>query len=384
MNKVLQKRSSLETFIREQTLGPGINGYKYIDLENTVLVKKNLKTEPFINYGSEILDIVPAAIYSTGILFPEDNSGTCKDGAVLDNNEQADKDDGVEENDSQNNSLDSEDVENGVELNQMFPKTMGLTYCLSEQCLERGEIEFTVSFRYYKKLKQDKEGIFNGKYGLLCEVDTKTFREFLSKHNLGQFAIITIEPNDFVLLAKISTEQITELKSTIRSIQKNYAENLYDKTKRIINFPASLTKEKCYLSNLKSTIYYELKNTIIDTEKRKVLFAITQEIELIECITEHLRNLLDVYSGGYGLWQSNLIEKIIKIKSVNFPKSQSKISFLYNKPKENENIISIGKEGIEQKGLEHLFRFNLNEKQDEYASLSANIQLSRDSRKKKR
>lgn len=382
MNKVLQKRSSLETFIREQTLGPGINGYKYIDLENTVLVKKNLKTEPFINYGSEILDIVPAAIYSTGILFPEDNSGTCKDGAVLDNNEQADKDDGVEENDSQNNSLDSEDVENGVELNQMFPKTMGLTYCLSEQCLERGEIEFTVSFRYYKKLKQDKEGIFNGKYGLLCEVDTKTFREFLSKHNLGQFAIITIEPNDFVLLAKISTEQITELKSTIRSIQKNYAENLYDKTKRIINFPASLTKEKCYLSNLKSTIYYELKNTIIDTEKRKVLFAITQEIELIECITEHLRNLLDVYSGGYGLWQSNLIEKIIKIKSVNFPKSQSKISFLYNKPKENENIISIGKEGIEQKGLEHLFRFNLNEKQDEYASLSANIQLSRDSRKK--
>ncbi|HML66462.1 MAG TPA: helicase-related protein [Dysgonomonas sp.] len=381
MNKILQKRTSLETFIREQILGPGINGYKYVNLKDTALVKKDLKVEPFINYDSEILDIVPAAIYSTGILFPEDNSGTCNEGAVLDNNEQTDKEDGVEENDSQNSSLESEDIGKGMELNQMFPKTMGLTCCLSEQYLERGEIEFTVSFRYYRKLKQDKEGLFNKKYGLLCEAETKAFREFLSKHNLNQFSIISIEKNDFIVLAKISTEQITELKSTIRSIQKNYAENLYDKMKGVINLPVSLTKEKCYLSNLKSTIYYELKISVTDTEKRKILFAITQEIELIENISEHLRNLLDIYSGGYGLWQSNLIEKIIKIKNINFPKSQNKISFLYNKPKEREDIISIDKEGIEQKGLAHLFRFDLNEKQKEYASLSANVQLSRDSRK---
>jgi hypothetical protein len=381
MNKVLQKRSSLETFIREQTLGPGINRYKYVDLEDTILVKKDLKTEPPINYDSEILDIVPAAIYSTGILFPEDKSGTCSEGVVLDNNEQTDKEDGVEEQDYQDNSLGSEDVENGVELNQMFPKTMGLTCCLSEQCLERGEIEFTVSFRYYKKLKQDKEGIFNKKYGLLCEVDTKSFRDFLTKHNLVQFTIITIVQNDFVLLAKISTEQISELKSTIRNIQKNYAEILYGKTKEMIDLPNSLTKEKCYLSNLKSTIYYELKNSITDNVKRKTLYGIIQEIELIENITEHLKNLLDVYSSGYGLWRSDPIKKMIKLKNINFPKPQSKTSFLYNKQKENEDIIVIDAEGIEQKGLEHLFRFDLNEKNDEYASLSANVQLSRDSRK---
>lgn len=40
MNKVLQKRSSLETFIREQTLGPGINGYKYVDINDEILVEK--------------------------------------------------------------------------------------------------------------------------------------------------------------------------------------------------------------------------------------------------------------------------------------------------------------------------------------------------------
>ena len=40
MNKILEKRNSLERFIREQTLGPGINGYRYVDLENEELITK--------------------------------------------------------------------------------------------------------------------------------------------------------------------------------------------------------------------------------------------------------------------------------------------------------------------------------------------------------
>jgi hypothetical protein len=255
MNKVLQKRNSLENFIREQTLGPGINGYKYVNLEDDILVGKNLTTEPVINYDSEILDIVPAAIYSTGILFPEDKSGTCGEGSVLDNNEQTDTEDGVEEKDSQNNSMESEDVSNGVELNQMYPKTMGLTFCLEDKSLENEEIEFVISFRYYKKLKQDREGEFNRKYGLLCEVDTESLKAFLTEHKLVQFSIVTKGQNNFVLLSKINSDQITELKTTIRSIQKSYAERLYDKINNIYSLPR-LSKEKLYLSNLKSTIYY--------------------------------------------------------------------------------------------------------------------------------
>ncbi len=34
MSKILDKRTSFERFIREQTSGPGINGYRYVDLEN--------------------------------------------------------------------------------------------------------------------------------------------------------------------------------------------------------------------------------------------------------------------------------------------------------------------------------------------------------------
>ena len=44
---------------------------------------------------------------------------------------------------------------------------MGLTCCLDEECLDEGIVEFKVSFRYYKKIKKDKEGKLNDKYGLL-------------------------------------------------------------------------------------------------------------------------------------------------------------------------------------------------------------------------
>lgn len=55
---------------------------------------------------------------------------------------------------------------------------------------------------------------------------------------------------------------------------------------------------------------------------------------------------------------------------------------MYNQPNENEDITSIGKDGVVQKGLKNIIRFDLNDQQNEYASLSANVQLSRDSRKK--
>lgn len=381
MNKILKKRTSLETFIREQTLGPGINGYKYIDLEDEVLTKKNLATEPFINYDSEILDIVPAAIYSTGILFPEDKSETYREGAILDNNEQTRVVDGTDEEDSQDNSMESDDISSGVELNQMYPKTMGLTFCLEEKVLEAGEIEFIVSFRYYKKLKQDREGKFNRKYGLLCEVDIEKFNAFLINHNLIQFTTHSIGMNNFVQLFKISSEQVTELKVIIRKIQKNYAEILFDKTKEFSVITSNLPKEKCYLSNLKLTIYNALKNSVTDSKKRKELYKITQEIELIENITDHLRNLLDIHSGGYGLWQAHSIKKVVKLRDIKFPKPKRKISFLYNKPMDEGNAIVIDEEGLEKNGLENVFKYNINDRNDEHASLSVNVQLSRNSRK---
>ncbi|MBK7220045.1 MAG: hypothetical protein IPH94_01510 [Saprospiraceae bacterium] len=133
---------------------------------------------------------------------------------------------------------------------------------------------------------------------------------------------------------------------------------------------------------MKSSIYYELKNSIANDETRKKLYEITQKIELAESITDHFRNLLDVFSGGYGFWQSTPVERIIKIENINFPKQSRKISYLHNKPVEQVNITVIKEDGSTTSGLKDFFRFDLDEKKEDYASISANIQLSRDSRKK--
>ncbi len=380
MSKIIDKRDSLERFIREQTLGPGINGYRYVDIENDELVKKTLVKEEPINYLSEILDIVPAAIYSTGILFPEDKSGTCKEGVSLDNNEQTDQKDEADEKDSQNRS--SEDIEenNAIELNQMFPRAIGLTCCLNDFSLSTKKIEFKVNFRYYKKLKQDKEGNFNKKYGLLCEVSHEEIQEFILKYDLNFFRVRTINENHFLLLSKLSTENITQTKTRIREIQKQIAETLFDLTASIAAIP-QLVKASCYLSNLKSSIYYELKNSITNDEIRRKLYEVTQKIELAESITDHFRNLLDVFSGGYGLWQSTPVQRIVILENINFSKDLRKVSYLHNKRLEEVNISVVKEDGSTSNGLKDIFRYDLDDKKEDYASMSANIQLSRDSRK---
>ena len=381
MSKTLDKRNALENFLREQVLGPGINGYRYVDLGDESLTNKKLSEEKPIHYTTEILDIVPAAIYSTGILFPKDASGTVTNGIVLDNNEQIDKKDDAEDEDSQNSSEDDVETVDTVELNQMFPRTMGLTFCIDETALSERQIEFNVSIRYYKKIKQDNQGKFNGKYGLLCEVNNEEVQKFLTVNQLNQFELRAVKANHFLLLSKLSAEENKLLKIKILTIKKVLSEQFFDETNRVITIP-NLTKEKCYLSNLKSSIYYELKNNVTNEVTREKLYWITQKIDLVENITDHLRNLLDVNSGGYGLWQAELIERIVKLENVEFARPQRKKTYLYNKPESyTENIKVIDKERKETNGLIHIFRFDLDDKKENFASLSANIQLSRDSRK---
>ncbi len=380
MSKIIDKRNSLERFIREQTLGPGINGYRYVDLENEALISRILINEDPINYSSEILDIVPAAIYSTGILFPdeikEDGESSCQEeiinNEIISNNDES-------ENDSQDFSGQDLESSDTIELNQQFPKTMGLTCCLDDDILNTGTIEFKVSFRYYQKLKQDKEGKFNNKYGLLCEVNNEEIQKFITKFALNHFEIRLINENYFLQLIKLSDDEKKFLPTRIREIQKQLAETLFDKTIAISNIP-QLSKASCYLSNLKSSIYYELKNTITIDDLRKKLYEITQEIELVENITDHLKNLLDVSSGGYGLWQSNPIEKVVRIEKIKFDRALRKKAFLYKKPDEDVVISVIHDDGTISNGLKDLFRFDLDDKKEDYASLSANIQISRNSR----
>src|SRR5690606_11458553 len=76
------------------------------------------------------------------------------------------------------------------------------------------------------------------------------------------------------------------------------------------------------------------------------------------------------------------VERTIKLENINFPKDTRKISYLHNKPNEEVNVTVTSEDGTTTSSLRDIFRFDLDDKKEDYASLSVNIQLSRDSRKK--
>ena len=56
MSKVLEKRNSLERFIREQTFGPGISGYRYVDLTDEDLLQNKIIGNIPLENDKEIID----------------------------------------------------------------------------------------------------------------------------------------------------------------------------------------------------------------------------------------------------------------------------------------------------------------------------------------
>jgi hypothetical protein len=378
---IKEKRDSLERFIREQTIGPGINGYRFVDLENEVLVKSDISKLFPIEYSNEIIDIVPAAVYGTGVLFPDEVRVKEDSNIENVNNEIIANENEEEEADSQDSSVPDIEEPDTIQLDQMFPKLMGFTFCLDESALKDKTLDIKLQARYYRKLKRDKEGNFNKKYALFCEVAKIEVEKFIAQFELADFSIISISENTFIILKRIVSEDVTIVKTRIRAIQKQVAESLYDKAISIVALPR-LTKANSHLSNLKSTIFYELKNSVVDPKVRKLLYDVTQEIELAENITDHFRNLLDASSGGYGLWKSELIERIIKIENIDFPGSNKKKSYLYFRKDYTEIIRVLSLDGTEvSQGLKDVFKNIIDNNENDFASLSLNIQVSRDSRK---
>jgi superfamily II DNA/RNA helicase len=378
---IKEKRDSLERFIREQTIGPGINGYRFVDLENEALVKSNISKLYPIEYSNEIIDIVPAAVYGTGILFPDEIVE--QEGSNIENvnNEILATENEEEATDSQDSSSPDIEEPDAIQIDQMFPKLMGFTFCLDESVLKDKKLEIKLQARYYRKLKKDREGNYNKKYALLCEVEREKIEKFITQFELSDFSVITIGENSFIKLRRITSEEVTAIKIRIRALQKQIAESLFDKTVSIATIPR-LTKSNSHLSNLKSTIFYELKNSVVDSTMKKFLYDITQEIELVESITDHLRNLLDASYGGYGLWKSELIERVVKIENIDFPENNRKKNYLYFRNDYTETIKILLPDRTEvSQGLKNVFKNIIDSKENDFASLSLNIQVSRDSRK---
>lgn len=370
MSTIFNKRESLERFIREQTLGPGISGYRFVNLASNWHAEKNLSTEAPINNSTEILNTMPASLYSTGILFPKDGSDSADIGVQNDAN--TSEDDLDEESEQLKNNTEDAESESSLELNQMFPQTMGLTFCMKEEFLKAGILNFNISSRYYRKLgKDDLDNI-----GVLCKVNPETLNQFITSNGLSNYlSIVDFGVNKCLKAThQLSNDDVKVINQILRSINQNKSEEIFKRFQSYINYKNSVSN----LSSLIQTIFTELKNKTTDTKTREELYKASQELELIENFISHIKDLTILYRNT--IWTSENLNAELKISNINFKPNKTKKTYLAHKTNEYNEVFEVKKsDNTTSNSLQHLFKIQLDEQ--EYASLSTNIQLSRDSRK---
>lgn len=354
------KREQLEKFISEQIIGPGISGYRFINLQDDETLSKNPADRQPIDYYRELINIVPAAVYSTGILFPLDKSKLNSNDGLSNHYEKE-----ILVEDDGTNTIEKEQDEDSIEddaaiyIDQMFPNTMGLTCCFESNLLNLNKVNITVKGRYYTKVDQ-KGSNFNQNYGVLCECDETNLKALISHTILAdKIQIVERNLNKILLIRQLSTDQLPEIKALIRNIGETKSVALKNK---LSEFDFSLKARS--LSALKQSCYYELKNQCTEDGKRKKLYEVSQEIEEIENIISHINDLVELNdSRSYGLWQSNPIEIDVPLPEVISNDLKGKKAFTYKT----------------HKSLRNIFRFDL--EKGRYAALSINFQISKDSRK---
>ena len=152
MSDIKTKRASLEAYLREQVIGPGAGRNR--------IVRTNKDTEfyylnqPYFDNREEALTVVPGVYYSSGILFPNKDKKNGKNETPKNGVDQSDDQTAVEidEDTDDINTLEERNLsedDDGVQMDQMFPKTMGLTFCMKADNLKKEGFE-----KMLEKLKE--------------------------------------------------------------------------------------------------------------------------------------------------------------------------------------------------------------------------------------
>ncbi|GGH72354.1 hypothetical protein HNQ91_003421 [Filimonas zeae] len=293
-----EKRKGLELFIREQTIGPGAIGIRFSDLSES-----HCEFDKKRELSSELLNIIPGGIYSTGILFPvDDTKGELHTENVNSKDELSDSfttSNSREEVESESDDDDDEVMPPEQQsLNQMYPNSMGMTVCLNKQVLTDSDLNLVVSGRYYTKIDlKDKER----NIGVRLEQEVDVFNSFLQSLPPDDVIRTNIKIQkteaecSFISYSGDSTD-VGTVKSRIYEVKRQHCDRL--KTGERGNHKS--------LDSLKETLFDDLRRRIKPTSPEGVkLIAKLKEIERIENSLQHILDLIGVYdTAGYGVWRS--------------------------------------------------------------------------------
>lgn len=216
MNEFVKKRNSLESFVKEQIIGPGAYNKKYFfldDWDDSIYSGSDLTKFAALNDYSEVIPEVPAYQYSSAILFP----ATLQVERSVENepsNHEGEFDADLQEQ-KENTSVDDENLSDDKTANivlkqQNYPNAFGLTFVFNRDKDINEDLSITLSYRKYKLFSKRKA--FEKRISAHIVENKEKFKTSIPKYLGSAFEVQEKDDNLFLLPKKIfSQEEIYEI-----------------------------------------------------------------------------------------------------------------------------------------------------------------------------
>jgi hypothetical protein len=399
MSDIKTKRASLEAYLREQIIGPGAGRNR--------VVRTNIDTEfSFLNHNysgnsEEALTVVPGVYYSSGILFPNKGKINIEDRNTDINLDEFDFFSDVDMDGIVNQEIEGynyreqieyPEVDNGIQIDQMFPKAMGLTFCMKSNNLKNEGFEIELSARNYQRVSD--EDVKN--FGIRIELPNKDFLEVLDT-DLGSYGKLhnyfkIEEKGSFSFVKQHSSYPVINLVDISGRPILNSQGKQKKRVENILNLASGKLGNQFYQNHLDlfppdfgqnsvvtvDSLFKHISNQLlkfcVDSNERGILYMASQQLEKFQNILSHLSDAHEIVAGRYGVWEAKTIKRIIKVRNLELGDSIKKVFICEQLHEaiffdEGNNVIST---------LLDLIKVDLNDV--EKAALSINLQLSKDTR----
>jgi len=332
---IAQKRDDLESFIKEQMLGPGACGLRYFSSK----VKGELIPNSSSLYVDEVINTTPGSLYSTGILFPQKEEA---DLHTLDDHTENEK--FQDKEDEENNDICNSDLEDSglitppaddddvFSLSQRFPNSIGLSCCLSPDFnnSKKEDLKIIISGRYYKKIdKANWEKIY-----VRIEDNHDKFDLFFSLLDARIKQSFKYEDGYLSASNSLSSKNYRDHLAIIKSINLQKAEEVATSNDGIVDSIFNEIKDKKYryLKSYKERLFFHLRKVSLDNDylsedEKKSIICRLQKVEMYETFLSYFEDVLAIYnSKGFGFWKCEHFEKEIELSGFSFelPKEKSK------------------------------------------------------------
>lgn len=344
MNKFIEKRNSLEHYVKEQLIGPGAYNKKYFflnDCDNEILFKSDLSKISALENFNEIIPEVPAYQYSSAILFPSTIQSS--------ENEEHNNVDGFADNEEiQNTSADddnlSDDTFSNIKLTQQnYPTSFGVSFVFDKTKDIQQDLQINLSYRKYNHIT--KNFLIDNEIALHVIEYKEEIKQIIEKYLKPAFELkvrgvnFFICPNrifdqndiyaiDYDLLNKYVREQFIfvlnqSFKNLVVELKADNGSKYYGlKDSNNQFYSISETKHShanvytIFVDTISSYIQKELENGVANYSNYKELIKELEIYNQLIQITTDLKNIVKERNPS-PVWQSQIFDKQITLPKLN-------------------------------------------------------------------